>query len=112
MLDRVINGVSSIGDNVGEYIESINRKRKMYKSEMQIGDRQLTVAENSHLVMKDERLYIKEIKVVIADEYFVITYDNGEVIHYDYYGQAYLSLDPKSRIYNFRLSRYDITNII
>ena len=48
----------------------------------------------------------------LVDEYFLVTFDNGEFIHYDYYGKAYLSLNPQSKLYKLRLSRYDIKQII
>lgn len=110
MLNRIRELVSV--DNLTEFLDSVKRKQSMYKSEMQIGDKQIKITESSHLTMKDDRLYIKEIKTVVADEYFSVAFDNGEFIHYDYYGKAYLSLDPRSKLYKVRLSRYDITNII
>lgn len=36
--------------------------------------------------MNDDRMFIKEIRLELADEYFLVTFDNlVEFIHYDYY---------------------------
>jgi len=95
-----------------EIIENIRRKQKIFNSEMKIGEEIKKIKENSHLVMNDDRMFIKEIQQVISDEYFQVIFDNGEFIHYDYYGKAYLSLNPNSKLYRLRLSRYDIKKII
>lgn len=95
-----------------EIIDNIRRKQKIFNSEMKIGEEVKKIKENSHLVMNDDRMFIKEIQQFIGDEYFQVTFDNGEFIHYDYYGKAYLSLNPNSKLYRLRLSRYDIKKII
>jgi hypothetical protein len=113
MLSRLQGIIDSIQDSkAAEVFDVVRRKQRLYNSEMQIGDNLLKIKESSHLVMNDQRMFIKDIKLELADEYFQVTFDNGEFIHYDYYGQAYLSLNPKSKLYKLRLSRYDITNII
>lgn len=93
-------------------LDAVRRKSRIYNSEMNINNELKKLSENSHLIMNDDIMLIKEIKLELIDEYFQITFENGEFIHYDYYGKAYLSLDSNSKLYKLRLSRYDIKQII
>lgn len=93
-------------------LDAVRRKSRIYNSEMNINNELKKLSENSHLIMNDDIMLIKEIKLELIDEYFQITFENGEFIHYDYYGKAYLSLDSSSKLYKLRLSRYDIKQII
>lgn len=113
MFDKIQNIIDYIQDSKAiEVLDAVRRKSRIYNSEMQIGNELKKLNDNSHLIMNDDRMFIKEIRLELADEYFLVTFDNGEFIHYDYYGKAYLSLDPQSKLYKLRLSRYDIKQII
>lgn len=113
MLNKIQELIDSIQDSkAAEVFDKVRRKQRIYNSEMQIGDELKKLQKSSHIVMNDDRLFIKEIKLMIADEYFQVEFENGEFIHYDYFGNAYLSLNPASKLYGFTLSRYDIKKII
>lgn len=113
MLDRLQHIMNNTQDPDSlSLIEKVKRKAKMYNSEILIDGQYKQVNLESHLIMFDTQMFIKDIKTNLMLGFFLVTFENGEFIHYDYEGKAYLSLDPESKLYKLRLSRYDIKQIV
>lgn len=113
MFNRIQGIIDYIQDSkVVEVLDSVRRKQRLLKSEIEINENTIEFNLNSHLIMNADRLFISDIKTDYANEYYQVTFSNGEFIHYDLFGKAYLSLNPNSKLYKLRLSRYDIKQII
>lgn len=108
----LFEGVNQVMVHIESMINAIKKKKLILDCIININNNPYKIEVGKHIVFKDVNLFISDVKPVINHKYFKISFDNGEIIHYDINGKAYLSLDPSSPAYNLRLSRYDINQLI
>lgn len=108
----LIKGAEQVLVHIESMMDAIKKKKLILDCIININNNPYKIEVGKHIIFKDVNLFISDVKPVINHRYFKISFDNGEIIHYDTDGKAYVSLDPNSPAYKLRLNRYDINKLI